>query len=223
MNLKVRLISLKKWVYNKREEINKEKNMKLSRKVEAVQAAVTVFITIFFLSFFSSVLFAQEKTSGKSLAPFVPTPYEIVEKMLELAEVNEKDTVYDLGCGDGRIVIMAAEKYGATGVGVDYDPERVKEARAIVKEKGLEDKVTIILQDAMTVDVSPATVVTLYLLTSSNALLKPNLEKYLKPGSRVVSHDFNMPGWKAKKIIQDGPEDDHYFTVYLWVIGEHKE
>ena len=197
--------------------------MQLSRKAEAVQAAVTVFITIFFLSFFSSVLFAQEKIRGKSLAPFVPTPYEIVEKMLELAEVNEKDTVYDLGCGDGRIVIMAAEKYGATGIGVDYDSVRVKEARAIVKEKGLEDKVTIILQDAMTVDVSPATVVTLYLLESSNVLLKPNLEKYLKPGSRVVSHDFNMPGWKAKKIIHDGPEDTHYFTVYLWVIGEHKE
>jgi len=197
--------------------------MKLSKKTEAIQVVVIVFIIIFFLISFSSVLFAQDKIRGKSLAPYVPTPYEVVEKMLELAQVSEKDTVYDLGCGDGRIVIMAAEKYGATGVGVDYDPERVQEARAKVKEKGLEDKVTIILQDAMEVDVSPATVVTLYLLESSNALLKPNLEKYLKPGSRVVSHDFNMPGWKSKKIIHDKTEDYHYYTIYLWVIGEQKE
>jgi len=197
--------------------------MKLSRKVETVQVAVTVFIIIFFLSSFSSVLSAQEKTRGKSLAPYVPTPYEVVEKMLELAEVNKKDTVYDLGCGDGRIVIMAAEKYGATGIGVDYDSVRVEEALANVKEKELEDKVRIIFQDAMIVDFSSATVVTLYLLESSNALLKPNLEKYLKPGSRVVSHDFDMPGWKAKKIINGKTGDYSSYTIYLWVIGEHKE
>lgn len=194
--------------------------------------AIIIFVQFFSFGLFISDLPAQEKDTSKSLAPYVPSSYTVVEKMLELAEVNEKDIVYDLGCGDGRIVIMAAEKYGAKGVGVDYDPERVKEARRSVKEKGLEDKVTIILQDAMTVDVSPATVVTLYLLQKSNALLKPNLEKYLKPGSRVVSHDFSMSGWKAKKTIH-GSGDGYWeyggydeifgYTIYLWVMGEHKE
>ena len=199
--------------------------MRLSKKIDAdaLYVTVIVFIITFFLSLSGSDLLAQEKDSNKSLAPYVPSPYEVVEKMLELAEVNDKDIVYDLGCGDGRIVIMAAEKYGAKGVGVDYDPERVEEARAKVKEKGLEDKVKIILQDAMKVDVSPATVVTLYLLEKSNVLLKPNLEKYLKPGSRVVSHDYNMPGWKAKKVLQNSTENYYCYTLYLWVIGEHKE
>ena len=198
--------------------------MKLSKRINAVHSAVIVVIIIFLVKLFGLDLYAQEKDCSKSLAPYVPSPYEVVEKMLKLAEVTEKDVVYDLGCGDGRIVIMAAEKFGARGVGVDYDPERVEEARANVKEKGLEDKVKIILEDAMKVDVSPATVVTLYLLESSNALLKPNLEKYLKPGSRVVSHDFDMAGWKAKKVINGDDDNDYYsYTIYLWVMGEHKE
>ncbi len=197
--------------------------MRLSKRINALHIAGIVFIIIFLVNLSGLDLSAQEKDCSKSLAPYVPSPYEIVEKMLELAEVSEKDIVYDLGCGDGRIVIMAAEKFGARGIGVDYDPERVEEARANVKEKGLEDKVKIILRDAMTVDVSPATVVTLYLLESSNVLLKPNLEKYLKPGSRVVSHEFDMPGWKAKKVINDDGDDCYGYSIYLWVMGEHKE
>ena len=203
--------------------------MRPQKKFISLYYGIIVFIVAFTLSAFGLILSAQEEGQDKSLAPYVPSPYKVVEKMLELAEVNENDTVYDLGCGDGRIVIMAAEKFGAKGVGVDYDPERVEEARANVKEKGLENKVTIILEDAMKVDVSSATVVTLYLLEKSNALLKPNLEKYLKPGSRVVSHDFDMSGWKAKKIILGSTEEDyeydgnHDYTIYLWIIGEHKE
>lgn len=203
--------------------------MRLSKIIALLHFVFIIFIIIFLSILSRSDLCAQEKDSSKSLAPYVPTPFKVVERMLELAEVNENDVVYDLGCGDGRIVIMAAEKYGAKGVGIDYDPERVEEARAKVKEKGLEDKVTIILQDAMKVDVSPATVVTLYLLKKSNALLKPNLEKYLRSGSRVVSHDFDMSGWKAKKIINGSTEEyDDYgsyydYSLYLWVIGEHKE
>ena len=150
--------------------------------------ATVVFTTILLTAFCIQPLKAQDTDRGASLAPFVPTPYEIVERMLVLAGVGKNDVVYDLGCGDGRIVIMAAEKFGARGVGVDYNPDRVEEARAEVQKKGLQDKVEIILQDALKVDLTPATVVTLYLLEKSNVLLKPNLEKYLKPGSRVVSH-----------------------------------
>lgn len=188
--------------------------------------AAPVVVLAFLISILSiRGLSAQDNTVGENLAPYVPTPYSIVEKMLELAGVGENDVVYDLGCGDGRIVIMAAEKFGARGVGVDYNPERVKEAKAIVKEKGLEDKVEIILHDALKVDLSPATVVTLYLLARSNALLQPNLENQLKPGSRVVSHAFDMEGWKAKKSIRVSSEDEFAYEhlLYLWVMGEHKE
>jgi SAM-dependent methyltransferase len=159
---------------------------------------------------------------SRSLAPFVPTPMEVVDKMLEVAEVTKDDVVYDLGCGDGRIVVRAAEKYGATGVGVDYNPQRIAEAKARVVEFGVEKKVEIVLQDAMTMDLSKATVITLYLLTQSNKKLKPILEKYLDPGDRVVSHDFDMEGWKAKKIVTVPDEYEMDHTVYLWVMGEHK-
>ena len=121
----------------------------------------------------------EEDDDVKSLAPFVPTPMEVVERMLKLANVKKTDVVYDLGCGDGRIVVMAAEKFKAKGIGVDYNEERVLESRELVKKKKVEKLVKIIHQDAMTVDLSPATVVTLYLFERSNVLLQPNLEKYL--------------------------------------------
>ncbi len=199
--------------------------MRLFKKISVITLIFAVSIILISTWIFNGAkLTSQEKDYSKSLAPFVPTPTEVVEKMLELAEVNETDVVYDLGCGDGRIVVMAAEKYGAKGVGVDYDPERVAEARELVKKKKLEKLVTIIHRDALTVDLSPATVVTLYLLESSNSLLRPNLEKYLKPGSRVVSHQFNMEGWKAKKVehLSNDFECEER-TLYLWVIGEHKQ
>jgi ribosomal protein L11 methylase PrmA len=136
--------------------------------------------------------------------------------MLELAEVTSKDVVYDLGCGDGRIVITAAKKYGARGVGVDIDPERIREAEANAKMAGVEKLVTFVRQDAMTVDLSPATVVTLYLLSSSNLKLRPRLTKQLKPGSRIVSHAFSMGDWEPLRT--DTIEDDSGYrrTIYLW-------
>jgi ribosomal protein L11 methylase PrmA len=135
--------------------------------------------------------------------------------MLELAEVNFSDVVYDLGCGDGRIVITAAKKYGAPGVGVDIDPERIREAEANAKSAGVEKLVSFKLHDAMTVDVSPATVVTLYLLSASNLKLRPLLTKQLKPGSRIVSHAFGMGDWEPLKTVTV-PDQDYNRTLYLW-------
>jgi cyclopropane fatty-acyl-phospholipid synthase-like methyltransferase len=123
---------------------------------------------------------------------FVPTPPDVVDAMLKLAEVTSNDVVYDLGSGDGIIVVTAAEKYGARGVGLDIDPQRVKEANERIQKAGVEDKVKILNQDLFTTDISPATVVTLYLLPSLNQKLIPKLNKELKPGTRIVSQSFNM-------------------------------
>src|SRR5688500_399367 len=137
---------------------------------------------------------------AQSLAPYVPTPEDVVDRMLTLAEVKEGDVVYDLGCGDGRIPIAAARR-GARGVGVDIDPRRIEESNANAKAAGVEGRVEFRLQDALTVDVSPATVVTLYLLSSSNLKLRPMLTKQLKPGARIVSHAFSMGyDWPAEKV-----------------------
>jgi SAM-dependent methyltransferase len=153
----------------------------------------------------------------QSLAPYVPTPQPVVEKMLELAQVTSQDVVYDLGCGDGRIVITAAKKYGAHAVGVDIDPERIRESEANAKAAGVEKLVTFKLEDAMKVDVSPATVVTLYLLSSSNAALRPILTKQLKPGARIVSHSFGMGDWLPNKTEYIADESGFKRTIYLWI------
>jgi len=161
---------------------------------------------------------AGQETVSKpdSLAPYVPTPQEVVDRMLELAEVGPSDVVYDLGCGDGRIVVTAAKKYGASGVGVDIDPQRIKESQANAKTAGVEDRVEFRLQDAMTVDVSPATVVTLYLLSSSNEKLRPILTRQLKPGARIVSHAFSMGDWKPDKTDAFQDTNGTTRTLYLW-------
>lgn len=152
----------------------------------------------------------------QSLAPFVPTPQDVVERMLELAKVTKNDVVYDLGCGDGRIVITAAKKYGARGVGVDIDPQRIAESNANAKKEGVENLVKFIQQDAMMVDVSPATVVTLYLLSSSNLKLRPLLTKQLKPGARIVSHAFSMGDWEADQVDRFSDARGNSRTLYLW-------
>jgi SAM-dependent methyltransferase len=144
---------------------------------------------------------------------FVPTPNDVVTKMLEMARVSAKDVVYDLGCGDGRIVITAAQKYGARGVGVDIDPQRIKEARQNASRGKVGDKVRFIEGDLFETDISEASVVTLYLLTELNLKLRPKLMKELKPGTRVVSHAFAMGDWKPEQTANvDGS------TVYLWRI-----
>jgi len=154
--------------------------------------------------------------SQESLAPYVPTPQPVVDRMLALAEVTSKDVVYDLGCGDGRIVITAAQKYGAHGVGVDIDPVRVREANENARRAGVEKLVSFIEKDALNVDVSGATVVTLYLLSSSNLKLRPILTRQLKPGARIVSHAFSMGDWRPSKeeTLTDGEGFNR--TIYLW-------
>jgi SAM-dependent methyltransferase len=151
-----------------------------------------------------------------SLAPYVPTPQDVVERMLELASVGKDDVVYDLGSGDGRLVITAAKKYGAKGVGVDIDPERISEAKANAEKAGVQSLVEFRQQDALTVDVSPATVVTLYLLSSSNMKLRPILTKQLRPGSRIVSHQFSMGDWQPAKNETFTDSNGATRTLYLW-------
>lgn len=155
----------------------------------------------------------------QDLAPFVPTPMPVVERMLEAAGVGPQDVVYDIGCGDGRILITAARKYGARGVGIDIVPERIRESLAGAKEAGVESLVEFLCRDAMTVDLSPATVVTIYLLPESNLLLRPKLERELRPGTRVVSHNYTIEGWEAKGVKSESLFDDvgTSHAVYLYI------
>jgi predicted RNA methylase len=153
------------------------------------------------------------------LAPFVPTPQEVVDRMLQMAEVQTGDVVYDLGCGDGRLVITAAKRYGARGVGIDIDPVRIAESKANAKAAGVEHLVEFRQQDALTVDVSPASVVTLYLLTAANLKLRPTLQKALEPGSRVVSHQFGMGDWVPARTETITDARGTTRLLYLWVIG----
>ncbi len=155
----------------------------------------------------------------QSLAPYVPSAEDVVDRMLALANVQKADTVLDLGCGDGRIPIRAAQKFGARGIGVDIDPKLVDEAKANARKAGVEDLVEFRLEDAMTTDLSKASVVTLYLLSSSNAKLRPRLQAELKPGSRVVSHAFSMgTDWPADAIDRFFSARGDEITLYLWRI-----
>ena len=151
-----------------------------------------------------------------SLAPFVPTPQDVVDRMLELAGVTGNDVVYDLGCGDGRIVITAAQRFGARGVGVDIDPRRIAESNANAEQAGVQHLVRFLLQDAMTVDVSEATVVTLYLLSSSNVKLRPLLTSQLPVGARIVSHAFSMGDWAADEVDRFEDVRGNTRTLFLW-------
>jgi ribosomal protein L11 methylase PrmA len=161
----------------------------------------------------ASIAFAQEAPTRRPDVIYVPTPEAVVEAMLQVANVGKNDIVYDLGCGDGRIPVTAARKYGATGVGIDIDPQRIKEAKENVAKNNVGDKVTIIQGDLFEQDLSKATVVTLYLLPSLNVKLMPKLMKELKPGTRIVSHAFDMGDWKPEKELDvDGRK------VYFWTI-----
>ncbi len=163
------------------------------------------------------------KPSRKPDVVFVPTPHEVVKKMLELAQVKETDLVYDLGCGDGRIVIAAAKEYGCRGIGYDINPKRVKESRENVEKSGVGHLVKIEQEDIFTLDLSEANVITLYLLPKLNVKLIPQLEK-LKPGSRIVSHDFAMRGVKPDKVVTVKLDDSwQEHTVYLWTTPLKKE
>jgi SAM-dependent methyltransferase len=156
---------------------------------------------------------AQEEEDDGRRVPYVPTPNEVVEEMLKLAGVKANDVVYDLGCGDGRIVITAAQKYGARGVGVDIDPERIKEANENAKSAGVTTKTRFVERNLFDMDLKEASVVTLYLLPDFNLRLRPKLLRELKVGSRIVSHSFDMGDWEPDKKIQLD-----YRTVYLWTV-----
>jgi cyclopropane fatty-acyl-phospholipid synthase-like methyltransferase len=151
-------------------------------------------------------------------APFVATPPDVVERMLTLANVGPRDVVYDLGSGDGRIVITAAQKFGARGVGIDIDPARVAEAEQNAAAAGVEGRVSFVIQDALESDVSEATVVTLYMLSAINVKLRPILQAQLKPGARVVSHSFPIGDWEPDYVDTFRDAAGTTRTLYLWTI-----
>ncbi len=160
---------------------------------------------------------AQTKRSdAPHLAPYVPTPQDVVDRMLVLAGVQKSDFVVDLGCGDGRIPVTAAKTFGARGLGVDIDPVRIAEAIANAKAAGVEHLVTFKLQDALKTDVSSATVVTTYLLSASNLRLRPILTKTMKPGSRIITHNFSMGDWAPEKSDTFKDTDGRSRTIYLY-------
>ena len=148
---------------------------------------------------------------------YVPTPQPVVDKMLDMVKVTDKDVVYDLGCGDGRVVATAAKKFGAKGVGIDIDPERIKDSNKTVKEFGVEKLVEVRQGDALNVrDLEKATVVALYMLDDFMEKLEPIAQKRLPKGARLVTHDFKFPNWKAEEVIEfQGPDRPHTLYRYL--------
>lgn len=164
--------------------------------------------------------FSQTESGRRPDVPYVPTPQVIVDKMLDIAGVDKNDMVYDLGCGDGRIVITAAKERGARGVGIDLNPARISEAKAKAASAGVGNKVQFVVGDLFNSDFSEASVVTLYLLPEVNRSLRPILWRQLKIGTRVVSHDFDMgPEWPPEKVERIGAK-----TIYYWTItSAHKK
>lgn len=159
----------------------------------------------------------QKRPDAPQLAPYVPTGHDVVERMLALASVTKDDYVVDLGCGDGRIPIWAAKKYGARGLGVDIDPVRIQEANANAKKEGVTHLVEFRLEDLLKTDVTKATVVTTFLLSASNLRLRPLLTKQLKPGARVVANTFSMGDWNPAKTETFADSTGRQRTIYLYI------
>jgi SAM-dependent methyltransferase len=174
------------------------------------------------LSFFEPA--CAQLTKPMEQVPFVPTPLEVVDRMLEFGAVKKGDIVYDLGSGDGRVVIRAAKQYGVNGVGIEVDSMLVESARAEAKREGVDHLVEFRREDALKADISAATVVTLYMLPSFNKQLRPVLEKQLKPGSRIVAHDYPIDGWEPVNweempLIDTRPQvapHKHVLYLYEW-------
>jgi cyclopropane fatty-acyl-phospholipid synthase-like methyltransferase len=174
---------------------------------------------------FALLMFAllPARASPQETIPFVPSPMLVVERMLQLAEIKKDDVIYDMGSGDGRILIQAAKKYGARGVGVDLNPTLVEQARLKAADEGVGHLVEFRAADGLTVDISEATVVTLYMFKWFNNQMRPKLQR-LRRGARVVAHDFDIDDWKPTKIEYVNPSDDgssEFFetrTLYLWKI-----
>lgn len=179
---------------------------------------------VFCASLLPAALAAQSpETAHRPDVPFVPTTEQAVKAMLKLADVTKTDTVYDLGCGDGRIVVAAARDFGARAVGIDIDPVRIKEANENARKAGVHLRVKFIEQDLFKADFHEATVVTLFLLPQVNLKLKPRLLQQLKPGTRIVSNTFDMGDWKPEKemnVSSESGDDDTFLSrhLYLWVV-----
>jgi protein-L-isoaspartate O-methyltransferase len=177
-----------------------------------------VFSIALAVAFLGIPAFAQQFGAAENLAPYIPTPQLIVEKMLEAGHVTAGDVVYDLGSGDGRVVITAAQKFGARAVGVELRADLCRIASERIKMLGLEDRVRMVQGSALRVDLSPADVVTMWLLTSSNERMKPKLAKDLKPGARVVSNQFPIKGWKPSEVVKAHSGSMEH-TIYVYEIG----
>jgi hypothetical protein len=196
------------------------------RRTRTLVLASFLGLTLLAVAFAAHHATAEQEKNRTPDVIYVPTPYPVVEKMLELAGVKKDDVVYDLGCGDGRIPVTAAKKHGCKAWGFDIDPQRIKESNETVKKNDVGKLVTIEKKDIFTLDLSKADVVTLYLLPELNVKLMPQLEK-MKKGSRIVSHDFDMRGAKPDKVVKLSAKDDNgnerEHTIYLWTIPLNKE
>jgi tRNA G37 N-methylase Trm5 len=170
---------------------------------------------------FAAAIVLAAPASARAQQPdviFVPTPYEVVDEMLRLAKVKKGDVLYDLGSGDGRIPVTAAKRFGVRAVGIDIDPQRIKEATENAKKNGVSKLVTFRQEDLFKTDFKEATVVTLYLLPDLNVKLRPRLLTELKPGTRIVSHQFDMGTWQPEKKVELNGR-----VVYLWTVPERKK
>ncbi|MEM0380574.1 MAG: protein-lysine N-methyltransferase [Desulfurococcaceae archaeon] len=155
--------------------------------------------------------------------PYVPTPLPVVRAMLKLAYTGPDDIVYDLGCGDGRILVIAVKEFNAKkAVGIEKDEERIREARENIIKNNVVDRIVLINDDFFNININEATVVTLFLLTVVNEALKPKFERELRDGTRIVSHEFRIPGWKPYKVVDIRDENGLTHTVYLYIKGKHK-
>lgn len=191
----------------------------MTRQVFRAAAALLIFLSsVGFVSFVrashSFSLILEDTVPERLDVPYVPTPDEIVAEMIKMAGIKENDVVYDLGCGDGRIIISACQKTGARGVGVDIDPERIAECRSNAKNANVEDKVTFLQEDLFKVDFSEATVLALYLLPEINVKLRPRILNDLQPGSRIISHNYSMGDW----LPDTARHLDARHSIYFWVV-----
>jgi len=188
--------------------------------VEGATMTARVLLPLMLLTLVAAPAAAQQAAQAPLRSPdviFVPTPQEVVDAMLKLAKVGPNDVVYDLGSGDGRIPITAAKTYGARGVGIDIDPQRIREATENLKQAGVGDKVKFLNQDLFTTPIGEATVVTMYLLPTLNVKVLPKLNAELKPGTRVVSHAFDIEGYPPQQTINVNGR-----TVYMWTVPIRK-
>jgi protein-L-isoaspartate O-methyltransferase len=171
----------------------------------------------------SDLLYPQAmRHYANSLAPYVVSPQQIVDRMLELADLKPGETIYDLGSGDGRILITAAQRYHAKAVGIEISDSLVQSTTERIQRLGLENLARVIHGDFLHVDLSPADVVTMYLATDANEMLRPNLEKELHKGARVVSHEYAVPGWKPTVVDKDLAES-HRHVIYLYQMPPKKK